>query len=611
MKRIKIASAVLLLIIFFICSLQINSFGIQNNHPIPQTETEDFEIQIEEGEVVVLAGNGKEINLTIMPKPTFTNIIQLKYTGIEPAEMKKYLIGFNFSNNGFQMYNQPVKTSVGFSFAPKTPPTSAKLTFKAEGIQSNGKPIVEHFYVILVQILKNPNVPTLTLTSPSTIPSITNQTPFLLIGETNANELYINSLIYVALDSHGKFTCSKNLIEGRNVLTFNLINDTMRIDETIEIFLDTISPSVNLNPYPSNIFSSSYLLIGKTEPETELLIGINANNDHKKFIKAVVDQNGNFSYPALLKKGLNSIVLIAQDKAGNHTQIEKTIFYATKIELKIGNQTTIINSQSKKMDASPYIKQGRTMVPLYIFSEALELSNKFISASQEIVISNPSKTLKLKIGSLDVWITTYIQEIGQVGDILIHLDSVPEIKNKRTFVPIRFISEQFGFAVSWNSKDSSIVLTNETKETKDLAQNFLCFPVHKVGERVLAHPYAVTVKKVYQGMVDNVGRKFEQDTLMIDVEVECFAKGEKLLQASRPFVLWDENGNKIAKLNSQGLTSLCFYPNHLSTGYLFIKLDETLRNKKLILGFYPVDTEHGDPPDEINVFLAFDLGKIE
>jgi hypothetical protein len=497
MKRIKIASAVLLLIIFFICSLQINSFGIQNNHRITQTETEDFEIQIEEGEVDVLAGNGKEINLTIIPKPTFTNIIQLKYTSIEPAEMKKYLIGFNFSNNGFQMYSQPVKTSVGFSFSPKTPPTSVKLTFKAEGIQSNGKPIVEHFYVILVHILKNPNVPTLALTSPSTSPSITNQTPFLLIGETTAKELYINSLMYVALDTHGKFTCSKNLTEGRNVLTFNLINDTMTIDETIEIFLDTISPIVTLNPYPSNIFSSSYLLIGKTEPETELLIGINANNDHKKFIKAVVDQNGNFSYPTLFKKGLNSIVLKAQDKAGNKTQIEKTIFYATKIELKIGNQSTIINSQSKKMEASPYIKQGRTMVPLYIFSETLELLSKYISLSQEIIISGPSKTIKLKIGSRDVWITTYIQEIGQVGDILMHLDTVPEIKNNRTFVPIRFISEQFGFAVTWNSKDSSIVLTNETMESKEMPPNFLSFPIHQIGERVIAYPYAITIQKVY------------------------------------------------------------------------------------------------------------------
>ena len=83
------------------------------------------------------------------------------------------------------------------------------------------------------------------------------------------------------------------------------------------------------------------------------------------------------------------------------------------------------------------------------------------------------------------------------------------------------------------------------------------------------------------------------------------------MQASRPFTLWDENSNKIAQLIHRGFSSLYFYPNDTSTGYLYIKLNESLKNKRLILGFYPVDTEHGDPPDEINVFLLFDLGKIE
>ena len=40
-------------------------------------------------------------------------------------------------------------------------------------------------------------------------------------------------------------------------------------------------------------------------------------------------------------------------------------------------------------------------------------------------------------------------------------------------------------------------------------------------------------------------------------------------------------------------------------------MKENLTNKRVILVFYPIDAYSGENSDEINVFMAFDLGKIE
>lgn len=186
----------------------------------------------------------------------------------------------------------------------------------------------------------------------------------------------------------------------------------------------------------------------------------------------------------------------------------------------------------------------------------------------------------------------------------------PFIYHGRTFVPLRIVGEALNKKVEWDNEKNRVNITDKPSE---LSQNFLCFPVHKVGERLEAYPYALTIKKVYQGKIGKDGVNFKEDQIFIDLTVENKSTRVKYLQGSRPFTIWDEYGNLLASVNERYLESLCFPPNFVSKdkAYLYCKLSENLKNKKLTLVFYPVDAQNGDRPDELNVFFAFDLEKIE
>jgi len=89
------------------------------------------------------------------------------------------------------------------------------------------------------------------------------------------------------------------------------------------------------------------------------------------------------------------------------------------------------------------------MVPLRFISEAFQAKTEWFSVGKgRILISLSGKEIMLDIGKPVAFIN---------GDKLL-LQAAPEIKNGRTFVPVRFIAEAFGATVEWNSKEQKILI---------------------------------------------------------------------------------------------------------------------------------------------------------
>ena len=44
------------------------------------------------------------------------------------------------------------------------------------------------------------------------------------------------------------------------------------------------------------------------------------------------------------------------------------------------------------------------------------------------------------------------------GDVTYTLYSPPKIKDSRTFVPVRFLSEQMGYTVTWDGETQSVII---------------------------------------------------------------------------------------------------------------------------------------------------------
>ena len=122
------------------------------------------------------------------------------------------------------------------------------------------------------------------------------------------------------------------------------------------------------------------------------------------------------------------------------------------IKLYIGSKEAYINDKKVLLDVPPYIKNGVTLVPIRFISEAFG-AEVFWDANigkGQVKIIFEGKTIILLIDSKKAYVD------GKEFPLI----EAPEIKNGRTFVPIRFISEAFGASVNWNAelKEVSIEL---------------------------------------------------------------------------------------------------------------------------------------------------------
>ena len=101
-------------------------------------------------------------------------------------------------------------------------------------------------------------------------------------------------------------------------------------------------------------------------------------------------------------------------------------------------------------DAAPFIDENsRTMVPLRAVAEALGLTVNWDGAAREASFTNGSKTIIFPIGS-----SAARAEDGSA----IQMDTAAVIVNDRTFAPIRYLAEHFGFTVSWDGATKTVVI---------------------------------------------------------------------------------------------------------------------------------------------------------
>lgn len=122
-----------------------------------------------------------------------------------------------------------------------------------------------------------------------------------------------------------------------------------------------------------------------------------------------------------------------------------------------------INGQAIKSEQPAIIDNGRTLVPIRFISEALKYEVEWDDDDREVEIENDNakkgevEKVTLKIGEKRAKI-----EIEDGEDRYIDLEVAPAIRNDRTYVPLRFVSETFGHNVDWNN-DTRTVIINTVK----------------------------------------------------------------------------------------------------------------------------------------------------
>ncbi|MDA8233221.1 MAG: copper amine oxidase N-terminal domain-containing protein [Clostridia bacterium] len=111
----------------------------------------------------------------------------------------------------------------------------------------------------------------------------------------------------------------------------------------------------------------------------------------------------------------------------------------TELPLRVVVNNTKVNFP----DAQPYLdSNGRIQVPVRFVTEALGADVSWNGTSQIVTINRGNTTVTMKIG----------ENVITVNGQRRTLDTKAVLKSKRTFVPVRFVSEAFGAKVTWENQ---------------------------------------------------------------------------------------------------------------------------------------------------------------
>ena len=130
------------------------------------------------------------------------------------------------------------------------------------------------------------------------------------------------------------------------------------------------------------------------------------------------------------------------------------VIHNVSTNLGISDDINIVVNDTELVfeDAKPYInKESRTVIPIRFIAEALGAEVGWVQETKTVVISKDNVTITLKIGSKMVF----------VNKEQIIIDTQAVIKNARTFVPLRFVSETMNAKVEWIGKTKTVIIMTE------------------------------------------------------------------------------------------------------------------------------------------------------
>lgn len=135
-------------------------------------------------------------------------------------------------------------------------------------------------------------------------------------------------------------------------------------------------------------------------------------------------------------------------KVANAAGVSSTKRAATFV---IGSSEFTVNGNTVEMDVAPYIKDGRTYLPVRYVSQALGVSDSNIlwdATAQTVTLIKGDKVVQMKIGSKALL----------VNGVTINMDVPAEISSDRTMLPFRFIAQALGATVGWDEATQTVTM---------------------------------------------------------------------------------------------------------------------------------------------------------
>ena len=115
-----------------------------------------------------------------------------------------------------------------------------------------------------------------------------------------------------------------------------------------------------------------------------------------------------------------------------------------------------VNGHFLKSDQPPILFEDRVFVPVRVIVEDLGAKVGYNKENMTVSIEKGNTSIKLSIGDDMSWISNERKS----GPAL--LNAAPFLKNNRTYLPLRSISELFGMHVDWNGAKRAVYINEES-----------------------------------------------------------------------------------------------------------------------------------------------------
>ncbi|MCL2455987.1 MAG: copper amine oxidase N-terminal domain-containing protein, partial [Defluviitaleaceae bacterium] len=110
-----------------------------------------------------------------------------------------------------------------------------------------------------------------------------------------------------------------------------------------------------------------------------------------------------------------------------------------EMQLFIGKTSYTLNGFTRHGTVAPFISGGRTMVPLRVVAEGLGADVNWNAPTETAIITHNGKEIRLTANRA-------------LPDGM----GTPVIENGRTFVPVRFVAENFGAEIDWDGAAQTV-----------------------------------------------------------------------------------------------------------------------------------------------------------
>lgn len=205
--------------------------------------------------------------------------------------------------------------------------------------------------------------------------------------------------------------------------------------------------SINAMTYVFSLGKTPKMPINETTGEP-LMVKIGDTYDEiisKEIGLLKISKENSFEYKkAATLEEINSI--------GNKNELKSDAKGKSKVVVFTADSNEIlVDDVSKKIGYPPIIKDSKMFVPLKTLLEEMGGLTEWLDKERKVIIKLDGKTVSLIIGSKRI----------TVDDKTIFLENPPIVQNSVIFIPLRAVSEGFGYAVGWENSTKRATILKE------------------------------------------------------------------------------------------------------------------------------------------------------